>query len=264
MKYEKGTFITVPNKKALAKQPAILQALFMWICSFADENGECYPSRTTLARLICVSAPTIDKYLQELVNIGFITKEERVIEGVQTSNLYQIMIIEGVVNDVNRPTRFTGGVKLVNGGSKTEGGGGSVTGLHELNTLITKPNEHKPSPKKEVDPLEVETNRIIGLFSTLDPANFKSFFEPGAQRSSAKKIIKAAQEASVTPEELIKMAKAAHGVQYQPQIFNPCQMIEKMSKLIAFSKKTLASTLDPSVPHTKGKYSNIKSTSYDL
>lgn len=53
MKYEKGTFITVPNIQRLQELPPAAQALFMWLCAYADKDGRCYPSRAALGCRYC-------------------------------------------------------------------------------------------------------------------------------------------------------------------------------------------------------------------
>lgn len=96
MKYEKGSFVTVPNKKHLKGKPSEMQSIYFWICDHADENGVCFPSRKTLANESGSNIRTVDKYLTQLVEEGFLAKFFRKKEGTneQTSNLYQIMVIE--------------------------------------------------------------------------------------------------------------------------------------------------------------------------
>jgi len=95
VKYQKGTFITVPNKHHLAGQSPVTQVLFMWICSFADENGVCHPSRETLRKCVGVnSVRTIDKHLTILCQLGLLSKAERVKNQEKMTNLYQVELKE--------------------------------------------------------------------------------------------------------------------------------------------------------------------------
>ncbi len=98
MRFVKGDFITVPNKNALKSISPNAQALFMWICVYADEEGLCYPSRSTLAVNLNSSVRTVDTYLKELEDNGFISKTKRFNKREQQSNLYQILIKEGGAN----------------------------------------------------------------------------------------------------------------------------------------------------------------------
>ncbi len=93
MKYEKGNFITVPNKRELKKLDAQSQVLFMWLCSFTDEKGQCYPSVNRLAECCGLSRNTIIERVKVLIEKGFLTKTERFSENSQQTNLYQIHLI---------------------------------------------------------------------------------------------------------------------------------------------------------------------------
>lgn len=94
MKYAKGTFTVVPNRELLRGLPPTTQALYVWLCSYADENGECYPSRSKLATDIGGSVRTVDTHLKKLENLGLIEKENRVKNNEKQSNLYQLLIVE--------------------------------------------------------------------------------------------------------------------------------------------------------------------------
>ena len=100
MRYEKGNFITVPNKSELKKLDAHSQVLFMWLCSFTDEKGQCYPSVNRLAECCGLSRKTIIDRVRILIDRGFLTKTARYSEKSQQSNLYQIHLIP---SDGNAP-----------------------------------------------------------------------------------------------------------------------------------------------------------------
>jgi hypothetical protein len=96
MRYEKGNFITVPNKSELKKLDAQSQVLFMWICSFTDEKGQCYPSVNRLAECCGLSRKTIIERVKILIDKGFLTKFHRFSDNSQQSNLYQIHLLPSV------------------------------------------------------------------------------------------------------------------------------------------------------------------------
>lgn len=97
MKYKKGTFVVVPNLDILAGKPIEAQTIFMWLCTYIDENGECFPSRKSLAAKCGFSVKTLDKYMALLVEYGVINKVYRYKDGTRemTSNLYQVVLPEG-------------------------------------------------------------------------------------------------------------------------------------------------------------------------
>jgi len=94
MKYKKGTFVVVPIEN-LETVPPTAQALLLWLCKFADEDGTCFPARKKLATLLNVAVRTVDTHIALLVEAGIITKTLRSKKGSKEnmSNLYQIMII---------------------------------------------------------------------------------------------------------------------------------------------------------------------------
>ncbi len=93
MRYEKGNFITVPNKSELKKLDAHSQVLFMWLCSFTDDKGQCYPSVNRLAECCGLSRKTIIDRVKVLIEKGFLTKTYRYSDNTQKSNLYQIHLL---------------------------------------------------------------------------------------------------------------------------------------------------------------------------
>lgn len=95
MKYEKGTFIVLPNINILDTLDVTSQALFIWLCKYADDEGICFPSRSKLARHINRDVKTIDRHIALLEEKGFITKTKRGKIGTKEnlSNLYQIQLL---------------------------------------------------------------------------------------------------------------------------------------------------------------------------
>lgn len=93
-KYKKGTFTVVPNLDMLSGQCTEVQAIFLWLCHYANDSGTCYPSRKKLAKNCNMTPKTLDKYINILINTGLIEKTYRKdpITGANTSNLYQIVL----------------------------------------------------------------------------------------------------------------------------------------------------------------------------
>lgn len=75
--------------------PDTTQCLWMWLCSYADGYGQCWPSRTRLMKDMGVkSVRTVDTHMQTLENLGWIEKTKRWNKDKQTSNLYQLNLVE--------------------------------------------------------------------------------------------------------------------------------------------------------------------------
>lgn len=92
--FEPGSFILVPNKNRLDEISANSQVLWLWLCAFANEDGECYPSRSLLAKKMNRTPKTVDKSLSELEEKGWLKKKHQVFEGQYTSNLYQLFLLD--------------------------------------------------------------------------------------------------------------------------------------------------------------------------
>ncbi len=106
MIYEKGSFVVIPNKQHLKGKPSEMQSVYFWLCEHADEKGQCYPSRKTLAKESGTGMRSIDKYLLQLEKHGFVKKIKRKKEdnNANLSNLYQILIIEDIANKDGVPS----------------------------------------------------------------------------------------------------------------------------------------------------------------
>lgn len=95
MKYERGSFITVPSREKLRGMHPNAQILYVWLCSYANETGKCFPSRKTLATDCGFSENTVDRMLSMLVKNGLLTKKHQKVGDTNTSNLYTVLIAGG-------------------------------------------------------------------------------------------------------------------------------------------------------------------------
>lgn len=162
MKYRKGTFITVPNKDSLFGKNSAYQALYMWLCSHADENGECFPSRALLSRELGASVRTVDKYLDELIADGLIIKTLRKKKGNKEnmSNMYQIMICEETSSE-----------NLAPGDEKKDttpsAGNSTVTKSNINSTHLTNIKEKEDNVILPVKDSKSYIDRLAKLYGTL-------------------------------------------------------------------------------------------------
>ena len=140
MKYEKGNFITVPNKSELKKLDAQSQVLFMWLCSFTDDKGQCYPSVNRLAECCGLSRKTIIDRVKILIDKGFLTKTERFSENSQQSNLYQIHLLPSATDTPPSAREERKVVQQIHPPS--------VEDAHRTKSTQLKPNYQKENLKK--------------------------------------------------------------------------------------------------------------------
>ena len=99
MRYEKGNFTVIPNRNTLRGLPSHVQTVFFWLCSYSDNNGQCYPSRSKLSKDAGCSIRTVDTSISKLVEIGMLKKETRKAGKENLSNIYQIIIQGGSAGD---------------------------------------------------------------------------------------------------------------------------------------------------------------------
>lgn len=176
-KYEKGSFIVVPNMSHLSGIAPIAQALYLWLCCHANQEGECYPSRTTLARECGIKKlHTLDRYMEFLISVGLVVKEERFKDKEQLSNGYFLPILdEGVA-----PKKVLGvAPKTARGGSQNGIGGSPQNGIQN-SIHITQSNNSSSEEKSSRDipskPLKgkEKKNPLNPLHNTLRPLVIKA------------------------------------------------------------------------------------------
>lgn len=139
MKYIKNTFVVIPNKEFLRGKPAQLQVVYFWLCDHADESGICFPSRKLLSEEARVSIKTVDMCIKTLTDAEVLVKTARKIKDNKQnlSNLYQIMILDGVVAQTTLPS------------SSNDTRGSSSNDIVTI-PILTKPTELPVWVKKEV------------------------------------------------------------------------------------------------------------------
>jgi hypothetical protein len=96
MKYRKGEFLVIPNKTAMKGLKPSTQTVYLWICSFADESGQCFPSINLIAEYAGVSRMTVITSIKELEKLGILSHKKRKAGIENLTNLYQIEIVESI------------------------------------------------------------------------------------------------------------------------------------------------------------------------
>lgn len=182
MKYRKGSFITLPNKEHLKGKPSEMQTIYLWICDHSDEDGECFPSRARLAREAGCGIRTVDKYLKQLVEDGFLSSTQRKKAGTSEnmSNLYQIMLLDALPS-VKKDT-----TPSVEKDAVTKP---SINQTH-LTTIEVIKEEKLTLPLVRADGVstgKTPTDRLLYLYSKLYFYTYTSYYKPNWGRD--KKIL---------------------------------------------------------------------------
>lgn len=83
--------------------------LYGVLARYADNDGQAWPSRETLARRLGCSRKSIDRGTRALISAGAVTAERRWVGEVPTSNLYRVHVLPRGGRDTDVPRgRATG------------------------------------------------------------------------------------------------------------------------------------------------------------
>ena len=232
MKYQKGEFITIPNKSTLRGLDPVLQVVFLWLCDHSDDNMQSFPSRASLAAECGISVRTLDRAMQELVSKGFIAKSARYSQNVRSSNLYEVVI-------------FAGGDKSALGGDKndTRGvqilhGGGDKNSTQN-STHLTQPIELNSTNVLDV-PSKVygkpEINELFDYWQSKTGLAIQSRVKEN--RNACNSMLK---KHGVDKLRLIIGGVAqAQGEKFAPQISNFIDLQSKLDALLVWGRKQQA------------------------
>lgn len=105
MKYERGSFITVPSREMLRGIHPTAQTLYMWLCGYANETGTCFPSRKTLADDVGCSERTIDQMVDILRERELLKVNPRMDGDKQLSNLYTVLVVPPLAESATPPSK---------------------------------------------------------------------------------------------------------------------------------------------------------------
>lgn len=228
MKYRKGEFVIVPNTQELDKVSATAQALFVWICVYADNDGICFPSRSKLASNLNCSVSTVDTYIKELVDCGFITKTNRKRDNEKITNLYQIVLrgsVKSTLGSVKNSPR--GSVKSTH---RTISNRTISTQLGERSSQeeirVVSDVEEKP---KKVDKKYVQ---VFECFNQNWPRNWQI---NKTQRLSAENLLK--ERGLEQIKKALEFYDEAKDEPFCPVVVTPYDLDSKWKKLNNFKKK---------------------------
>jgi hypothetical protein len=151
------------------------------LLSLADscnDDASCWPSVRKIAEKANISEPITKKYLNALIEVGVITRDEREDHfGRQTSNLYTIIvdkigsdqISRDVIQQVLAPSR----IKSVEGVTRVSGGGGNpVQGVGGVTPVsLTIMNHHKEPSKEPSSDFGLDSS--VSVVKTRKPRTLK-------------------------------------------------------------------------------------------
>lgn len=184
MKYKKGTFVIIPNMERLDLLPSTSQALYIWICKYSNDDGECFPSRSKLAKHVGCDIRTIDKHINFLIELGFMTKEIRHKKGSKEnmSNLYQLQLIRHPSEVIDTtPSELNDTITISNINS---------TNITNTKEVIPVKEEGVTLPKMRLDGSssgKTSVDRLLYLYSKLYYQTYTATYKPNYGRD--KKIL---------------------------------------------------------------------------
>lgn len=184
--YEKGDFTVVPNIKILkGKKPSVI-SVYLFICTYANEKGECFPSRARLMKDTEQSKNTVDRAIKELELLELLEKVVRVKDGVKQTNLYRLLLNTegGVGSQMGLPSPHKEDIELYpinyNNSSKEELGA-------KAPDSPSKPEAPELEEKPNTPPTLSKDQKVKEVYKVFDEQGFdiKMLWANKTQRTTA-------------------------------------------------------------------------------
>lgn len=243
MKYEKGTFATVPIKLIDGLDPHT-QVVFMHICKFVNEGGHCWPSLKKLAQSCGMSRRTVIRRIEYLQQMGIIRKTARYREnGSYTSNNYELHIEHPEENIKGEDSsRQCHGVTRIVSRSHQDSVTESLSELKktELNSKELK-NFEQPLPEA-LDKRDASENHHEDITKVMEA--FQMTVNPAivyGHKTNRKACIELIKKFGV--DRVVKTVKYLGEIQedpFAPRITTPHQLLHKFGDLMIYYKREQA------------------------
>ena len=258
-KFDKGSFLLVPNKQIIRGRPAEMQSIYFWLCEHADEKMTCFPSRKTIAEEAGCGLDSVDKYIPELISLGLLIKENRVKEDTKEklSNLYHILIVEGVAvkstlpsSEINpTPSSEKPAVThpILNSPNLTlsaiSENRGEDTQIQrrplEVGDSMTPrdyyANHYSPrGSQRKTDAPSAQIVAVLDLFKPVNPA-YLSMRLMMLQREAVDRLLKIMKYEAL--KELVSFIAEKKSERFMPVITTPVALENKMGDLAVFYQK---------------------------
>lgn len=231
-KYTKGSFIVVPNKDALRGMKPQTQALFLWLCHYANTSGKCFPAKKTLAADCGMSEASVLRSMDELIKACLVEKTIRKQKGDRNqSNVYTVMFGGGGCHTDTQ------------GVSHSNPGGYPSDALTQLSKELdpfksAQGAETQEAEKKQEEDLKkadgAAVNKVIDAFARVNPS-FDRLYRMTPQRDAVRRLVK--------KFGLEQVINGVHGLEITnkmkgtPIITTPIQLEQNLGWLIEAMKK---------------------------
>ncbi len=201
MDYKKWQFLIVPNKDTIKGLSPQLQTIYMRICSFADDEWQCFPSIKTISDCSWCSKDTVIRKIAELEQLWILDRKHRFNKNEKTSNLYQIKIID----DWGSSTQLLPSSTQLLGGSSTQQHRTNSTILTEIKEEDILPIEHLPVVKKNDIPPEIKKRKEKTVFPEWLDKLCKLFIH--ARAYNRENALKYFEESNFSIDQMIEEVK---------------------------------------------------------
>ncbi len=192
--------------------------LYALLARRANEHNKAFPSRGYLAEKMACSRKSVDRAMEELLEIGAITKHEQFADNRQTVNLYI--------------------VRAMAGSRVSTGGDTGVAG--EGDTGVPQKQSHKNESHKEslaAKPPESVTRKKDTLFETVaEVCGISTENLTRSSRGQLNKAMKELREINATDEQVRLKAKA-YKRQYQNAALTPMALVKHWSSFAVVEKQ---------------------------
>lgn len=212
MRYNKGDFVVVPNKHKLEELSGVELGLYIWLCSFANNEGECFPARKTLAKKLGISLSTLIRATKTLSSLGLITKTQRKEGNEIKSNLYHINILNdektspGVVGDTT-PGVTTGTLTISNINYIDTGKPDSLISSNGKVETQESGESKEFNLDEKLEGLRLSKHihdKLIGLYFRMKKFNFENNKQYQAEYKRNIRIARALADSGYSPEQFKK------------------------------------------------------------
>jgi hypothetical protein len=147
MKYEKGSFTTVPFTDRLKGLSPIIQVIYLWMCKHANEDGQCFPSQKLLAYECGIDRKTINRYIPIMIEKGLLLQDKRYSGNQEITSMYHI--------GIGSTSQVQGSTSQVQGGSTSQVQGTKYTSLtksKELRARVKETGKQEAKPNDGIPP----------------------------------------------------------------------------------------------------------------
>ena len=230
MKYQKGEFTIVPSKSIRRGLPPKLQVIYMWLCEYSDDNYESFPSRTRLAKDCGISLRALDDGLSKLEQLRLINKQQRIVNGEFTSNLYTVNIIalpsaKSALPSAKSalPSAKKDTTPSAKSAHRTQPNTNSTHLTTITNVIEDKPQQYGNS----------EINELFGYWESTVGIKISSRVQPN--RNACNNLIKKYGVNGV--KQLIVAVQASHSDKYAPRVSDFATLQSKLNDLLVWAKK---------------------------